>query len=81
LRHRFDTVIIDSPPVLQLPDGRLVARFADGFILVVRAGRTARESAVLAQQRLAEDGSRVLGTILNSWDPGNVNRYVYTGRS
>ena len=81
LRHRFDTVIIDSPPVLQIPDGRLVARFADGLILVVRAGRTARESAVLAQQRLAEDGSRVLGTILNSWDPGNVNRYVYTGRS
>ena len=81
LRHRFDTVIIDSPPVLQIPDGRLVARFADGLILVVRAGKTAKESAVLAQQRLAEDGTRVLGTILNSWDPGNVNRYVYTGRN
>ncbi len=81
LRHQFDTVVIDSPPVLQIPDGRLVARFADGLILVVRAGRTAKESAILAQQRLAEDGSRVLGTILNSWDPGNVNRYVYNGRS
>jgi succinoglycan biosynthesis transport protein ExoP len=81
LRHRFDTVIIDSPPVLQIPDGRLIARFADGLILVVRAGRTARESAILAQQRLTEDGSRVLGTILNSWNPGNANRYVYSSRS
>ncbi len=80
LRQQFDTIIIDSPPVLQLPDARLVARFADGLILVVRAGHTAKESAILANQRLAEDGSRVLGTILNSWDPGKMNKYVYSGR-
>ena len=53
--------MIDSPPVLQIPDSRLMARFADGIIMVVRAGRTARDSAVLAHQRLAEDGSRVFG--------------------
>ena len=72
LREEFDTVVIDSPPVLQIPDSRLMARFADGIIMVVRAGRTARDSAVLAHQRLAEDGSRVLGTNLNSWDPGSM---------
>ena len=77
LREEFDTVVIDSPPVLQIPDSRLMARFADGIIMVVRAGRTARDSAVLAHQRLAEDGSRVLGTILNSWDPGSMHRYAY----
>jgi succinoglycan biosynthesis transport protein ExoP len=80
LRQQFDTIIIDSPPVLQIPDARLVARFADGLILVVRAGHTAKESAILAHQRLADDGSRVLGTILNSWDPGKMSRYVYSGR-
>jgi capsular exopolysaccharide synthesis family protein len=78
LREKFDTVIIDTPPVLQIPDGRLLARFADGIIMVVRAGRTARDSAVLAHQRFAEDGSRVLGTILNSWDPGSMHRYAYS---
>jgi succinoglycan biosynthesis transport protein ExoP len=77
LRQEFDTVIIDSPPVLQIPDGRLLGRLADGMILVMRAGKTARESAILARQRLADDGSPVLGTILNSWEPSKVHRYTY----
>jgi capsular exopolysaccharide synthesis family protein len=77
LRQEFDTVIIDSPPILQVPDGRLLGRFADGMILVMRAGKTARESAMLARQRLADDGSPVLGTILNSWEPSRMHRYTY----
>ncbi|HEX4169667.1 MAG TPA: polysaccharide biosynthesis tyrosine autokinase [Bryobacteraceae bacterium] len=77
LRKEFDTIIIDSPPLLQIPDGRLLGRFADGMILVLRAGMTARESAILARQRLADDGSPVLGTILNSWEPAKVHRYTY----
>jgi capsular exopolysaccharide synthesis family protein len=80
LRAEFDTVIIDSPPILQIPDSRLLGRFADGLIMVVRSGYTAKESAVLAYQRLAEDGSRVLGTIFNSWDSGAVHRYSYAVR-
>ncbi len=79
LRQEFDTVIIDSPPLLQIPDGRLLGRFADGMILIMRAGKTARESAILARQRLADDGSPVLGTILNSWEPSKVRRYAYAG--
>ena len=79
LRQEFDTVIIDSPPVLQVPDGRLLGRFADGMILVMRAGQTARESAIVARQRLADDGSTVLGTILNSWEPSKMHRYTYAG--
>jgi capsular exopolysaccharide synthesis family protein len=77
LREVFDTVVIDCPPLLLSPDGRLLARFADGLIMVVRAGRTARESAMIAHQRVAEDGSRVLGTILNSWDRGSSHKYSY----
>jgi capsular exopolysaccharide synthesis family protein len=77
-RKQFDTVIIDTPPILQISDGRLIARFSDGLILIARAGQTARESVMLAHKRIAEDGSCVLGTILNSWDPGKINRYAYS---
>jgi capsular exopolysaccharide synthesis family protein len=80
LRGEFDTLIIDSPPILQIPDSRLLGRFADGLIMVIRSGYTARESAMLAFQRLSEDGSRVLGTIFNSWDAGTVHRYSYVER-
>ena len=68
-RSEFDIVIIDTPPMLQMPDARVVGRAADAVILVMRAGRTSRDSALAAHQRFEEDGTRVLGTILNDWDP------------
>jgi len=37
--------------------------------LVIRAGKTSQEAAVSAIQRFNEDGTRVLGTILNDWNP------------
>jgi polysaccharide biosynthesis transport protein len=78
LRSEFDMVLIDAPPVIHLADARVLGRFADGIILVIRAGQTTPESAMIACQRFAEDGTRVLGTILNSWDPKANGRYGYS---
>ncbi len=69
VREEFHTVIIDTPPMLHMPDARVVGRLADGVILVVRSTQTTREEAAAASQRLMEDGTRVLGTVLNEWDP------------
>ena len=77
MRQEFYMVIIDTPPMLHMPDARLLGRLADGVILVVRSAQTAREAAAAASQRLMEDGSRVLGTILNEWDPRRASGYGY----
>jgi polysaccharide biosynthesis transport protein len=77
LRHEFDMILIDAPPMIHLADARVLARMADGVILVVRAGQTTTESARLAIQRFDEDGTQVLGTVLNSWDPRTNGRYAY----
>jgi capsular exopolysaccharide synthesis family protein len=74
LRATFDMVIIDAPPVLPVPDARVLGRLADGIILVIRAGHTMIEHACVARQRFAEDGTRVLGTILNGWNPRTGRR-------
>ena len=75
MREEFHTVIIDTPPMLNMPDARVLGRLADGVILVVRSAQTMRDAAVAANQRLTEDGTRVLGTILNQWDPRKTNSY------
>ena len=54
-----------------------MARFADGLILVVRSGVTARDSAVTAREQLAQDNINVLGTILNDWDARTNLRNPY----
>lgn len=68
LKEDFEIVLIDAPPILQLPDAPVLGRAADGVILVVRAGQTTRETALAAYASLSVH-CRVLGTILNYWDP------------
>jgi len=77
LRKEFDMIMIDAPPMIHLADARVLGRLADGVILVVRAGQTTTESALFASQRFAEDGTRVMGTVLNSWDPSSGRHYGY----
>jgi capsular exopolysaccharide synthesis family protein len=67
----FDLVLIDAPPMLHFADARVLGRHSDGVILVLRSGQTKRDAAMLARQRFHEDGTCVLGTILNSWDLKN----------
>jgi capsular exopolysaccharide synthesis family protein len=76
-RLEFHTVLIDTPPMLHLPDARILGRQADGVVLVLRASQTNREHAVAAAHRLKEDGTRVVGSILNQWAPENGQGRYY----
>ena len=66
MRGEYDLILIDSPSLCDLPDARVFGRMSDGVILVVRAGETTREVAQAASSRLKEDGSILLGTVLNN---------------
>jgi succinoglycan biosynthesis transport protein ExoP len=66
-REEFDTILIDNISLRDVPDARVLARMADGVVLVVRAGVTSREAVLAAHARLTQDGSRLLGTVLNHW--------------
>ncbi len=69
LSTEFETIFIDTPPMLQIPDARVLGRMVDRVIMVVRAGKTTRDAAMAARQRFSEDGTQMLGTILNDWNP------------
>jgi polysaccharide biosynthesis transport protein len=82
-REKFDTIIIDTPPMINIADARIIARLGDALILVVRSGTTTRDAALLAKSRFVEDGTPLLGTILNFWNaktPGYAYyRYYHAG--
>ena len=80
VRSDYDFVLIDSPPMMGMADARLLSRVADGVILISRAGETSPEQLGEARERLADDGTPVIGTILNGCDlriedPAYVNHY------
>lgn len=63
IRHRFDEVVVDLPPVA-FADARLLAPACTGVLLVVRAGVTQAQS--VAETVAALEGARVLGQVLNA---------------
>lgn len=74
LHARFGLVILDSPPVLGLPDDTVIVDLFDAVLLVVgRETTTPREiSAVL--ERI--DRGKLVGTVLNRSEP-LADQYTY----
>jgi capsular exopolysaccharide synthesis family protein len=70
---QYDFVLIDTAPALHMRDARMLARAADAVILIVRAGRTSREAASAVIEKFRQDGTAVLGVVLNDWKPSSGN--------
>jgi receptor protein-tyrosine kinase len=68
-REEFDHVLIDTPPCLEFPGARNLARSSDGVVVVLRANYTDRSVVRAAVERFEDDGIRVMGVILNDWNP------------
>ena len=78
LSRDFDVILIDTPPILHMADARILAGQSDGAILIFRAGVTTRDQAATARDLIDNDGVRLVGTILNDFDPareGQANYY------
>jgi succinoglycan biosynthesis transport protein ExoP len=78
VRPEYNMVLIDSPPMMQTTDARVIGRLADAAVLVTRAGTTTRDALMAAKERFEQDHIRVLGYVLNSWDPKrSAGSYYY----
>lgn len=66
LVEQADQVIFDTPPVVAVTDAAVLATKVDGVLLVISAGRTRREQARTAVQRLEQVNARLVGTVLTN---------------
>lgn len=78
-RRAYDYVVLDTPPVLLVPDCRLMEQWVDGFLVVVGAHRTPRK--LLAETLNALEPDKVLGIVFNR-DERPISGYYkqYYGR-
>jgi tyrosine-protein kinase Etk/Wzc len=67
-KQSFDIVLIDSPPVLAVTDAAVLSTIADGSIIVIRLGMTAREAVRRSVSQLRVVNGRILGAVLNAVD-------------
>ncbi len=76
-REKYDYVIVDTPPLVSVPDSRLLGKWVDGFLIVVAAHRTPRK---LVQEALnLVDAAKIVGIVFNG-DDRPVSRNVYSSR-
>ena len=63
LREQFDLVILDTPPILPVPDAVTISEQVDAFILLFRFSHTPHQ---LFRQAIDELGERkIVGVVLN----------------
>jgi capsular exopolysaccharide synthesis family protein len=62
-REVFDWVILDTPPLMLLPDAHLLSGLVDGAVLVVRANATSHDSVRRAAETIGRE--RITGVVLN----------------
>ncbi|MBV7407495.1 polysaccharide biosynthesis tyrosine autokinase [Maritimibacter sp. DP1N21-5] len=76
LRSDYDHVIVDCPPVLVVPDARIMARLVDAILVVVRWDATkAGQVAGVIDAFESVRGAPEPGLVLNQCDPAGMRRY------
>jgi len=74
-RDRYEYVVIDTPPLVPVPDARVIEKWVDGFVIVVRANRT--------PQRLLEEAlnmvspEKLIGLVFNGAQRPTSRHYGY----
>jgi len=63
--QRYDTVLVDAPPVIGAPEVPPMASAVDGVVIVVRAGKTKREIVQRSLEMIEQFEGQVLGLVLN----------------
>ncbi|RMH56338.1 MAG: hypothetical protein D6684_05695, partial [Deinococcus-Thermus bacterium] len=79
----WDTIVIDTPPVLAVTDTLVVAPQVSGVLVVVSVGITSRRGLRVAVDNLTRIGAQVLGLVVNQLRPGEgvlVTSKGYFGR-
>ncbi|MFT4113473.1 GumC family protein [Silvibacterium sp.] len=74
-KREYDTVLIDSAPMLAVSDSLPLARLADATILVARAGSTPLKALKRTRAILVRAHARILGVVLNDSNVGQDTGY------
>ncbi|MCY8908213.1 CpsD/CapB family tyrosine-protein kinase [Bacillus atrophaeus] len=74
---QYSLVIFDSPPLLAVADGQILANQTDGSVLVVLSGKTKIDTVQKAKDALEQSKAKLLGALLNKKKLKKPDLYSY----
>jgi succinoglycan biosynthesis transport protein ExoP len=77
LKSQYDLVFFDSPPILGVSDGSVLASEVDITIMVVQHRRFPRVMLQRVKQAVLNVGGRLVGVVLNNVDAKHDDGYSY----
>ena len=77
LRDQFDTILIDTPPILAATDAVALSTLCDATLVVIRAGKTKEDEMNYTVEALDEVGARVIGLVFNAFDVSMAYGHTY----
>jgi len=80
VRAQYDVVIIDSPPVLVVPDARILAQVSDAVLFSVHWDKTTRHQVDEALRLFHNSNQRITGLVLSQINAKQMKKYGYGGR-
>ncbi|MEL6808597.1 MAG: polysaccharide biosynthesis tyrosine autokinase [Pseudomonadota bacterium] len=79
-RASYDAVIIDTPPVLVVPDARIIAEQADAILFTVQWDKTSKPQVEESLRIFHNSGQRVTGLVLSQISVRGMKKYGYGGQ-
>lgn len=77
LKSQYDLVFFDSPPILGVSDGSVLASEVDITIMVVQHRRFPRVMLQRVKQAVQNVGGRLIGVVMNNVDSKHDDGYSY----
>lgn len=77
VKSQYDLVFFDSPPILGVSDGSVLASEVDVTIMVVQHRRFPRAMLQRVKQAVLNVGGRLIGVVLNNVDAKHDDGYAY----
>ena len=77
LKEDYDHVVIDTPPVLVVPDARIIASMADKLLYVVKWDSTTREQVMSGVKLFETFGQTISGFAITQVNARKIRKYGY----
>lgn len=76
-REIYDYIVIDTPPVLVVPDARVIGQSMDAILYTVKWDHTTKRQVVEGLKNLASVNVKVTGLVLGQINAKGMKRYGY----
>lgn len=80
LREKYDYVLLDCAPVLQISDYIHISKVSDGVLFMVAYAATTKKQVAEAVKELRRNGAKILGTVFTMYDEKKDKDYALYGK-